>query len=215
MRSILTATVVAFVSFSLAGCPNPTANKPRAEVEAPVEEAPAKPDQDEAPASVYVVSGLGSRIDFVGAKVTGQHDGGFKTFEGRITVPGSKVEEASIELEIDMGSLWTDAEKLTGHLKSVDFFEAEKFPRAKFVSTSIEKSGEEGATHSITGNLSLRGVEKSITFPASIELSDGGVKASSEFALDRQLFGINFPGMPDDLIKDDVLVKLSINAKPE
>ena len=213
MKSIISATALAFVSLSIAGCPNPTANKPRAEVEAPVKEAPAPPADEADPSDVYVVSGLASRIDFVGAKVTGKHDGGFKTFEGRISVPDSKVEEASIEIEIDMDSLWTDAEKLTGHLKSVDFFESEKFPEAKFVSTSIVKSEVEGATHSITGNLSLRGVEKSITFPASIEVSDAGVKASSEFALDRKLFGITYPGMPDDLIKDDVLVKLTIDAK--
>ncbi len=204
---------VAAVAVALASCNNPAASKPRAQVEAPVSKAAPAPTGDAS--SVYVVSGLASRIEFVGAKVTGKHEGGFKTFEGRITVPGESIEEAGVEIEIDMGSVWTDTEKLTGHLKSVDFFELDKHPKATFVSTSIEKSSQEGATHAITGNLTLRGVEKSITFPATIELSDAGVKASSEFALDRKLFGITYPGMPDDLIKDDVLVKLSIDAKPK
>jgi polyisoprenoid-binding protein YceI len=215
MNNTVTAAAAALLVFSLSGCKNPADSKPRAEVESPIKEVSAStgPAADEA--TEYVVSGLGSRVDFVGAKVTGKHDGGFKTFDGRITVPGSDVEDATVEVEIEMDSVWTDADKLTGHLKSVDFFELEKHPKATFVSTSIEKSDEEGATHTITGNLKLRGVEKSITFPATIQVSATGVKATSEFALDRKLFGINYPGMPDDLIKDDVLVKLTIDAKPK
>jgi polyisoprenoid-binding protein YceI len=65
----------------------------------------------------------------------------------------------------------------------------------------------------VTGNLELHGVTKSITFPATIKMSADAVDVDAEFAINRKDFGIVYAGKPDDLIKDDVLIKLEIRAK--
>jgi len=98
-------------------------------------------------------------------------------------------------------------------LKSPDFFDVEKFPKAKFVSTAIKAGGDNGATHTVTGNLELHGVTKAITFPAQIKVDPDAVSVVAEFSINRKDFSIVYPGMPDDLIKDDVLLKLSLHAK--
>jgi len=64
-------------------------------------------------------------------------------------------------------------------------------------------------THQVTGNLDLHGVEKSITFPAHIEVGDGSAKATASFKINRKDFGITHAGMAEDLIKDDVLLEMS------
>jgi len=65
----------------------------------------------------------------------------------------------------------------------------------------------------VTGNLELHGVTKSITFPATITVQGDTVAVKAEFAINRKDFGIVYPGKPDDLIKDDVLLRLNISAK--
>ncbi len=151
-----------------------------------------------------------SKIEFKGAKVTGSHLGGFKGFKGELQL-GDKPETGKIDLTIDTATIFADAEKLTGHLRSPDFFDVEKFPTATFKSSSIAPA--DGGKYTVTGDLTMHGVTKQIAFPAAITLADGTVKATSEFSVNRKDFGIVYPGMPDDLIRDDVVITLDINAK--
>jgi polyisoprenoid-binding protein YceI len=81
--------------------------------------------------------------------------------------------------------------------------------------SSIQAGGDKGATHTITGNLELRGVTKQISFPATIRVATGAVDVNAEFAINRKDFGLSYPGKADDLIRDDVLVKLDVHAKPQ
>ena len=114
-------------------------------------------------------------------------------------------------MSFDTTSLWSDNDKLTGHLKSPDFFDVEKFPTATFTSTSIVAAAD-GFT--VTGNLDLHGMQKSITFPAQIEAGAETVTAKAEFSIMRFDFGIVYPGMPDDLIRDEVVVTFDVVATP-
>lgn len=151
-----------------------------------------------------------STIGFVGSKVTGSHDGGFKKFAGSLKVADGKI-VGTPEIKIDMDSTWSDNEKLTAHLKSADFFEVAKFPVATFTVTSIEPT--EGK-QKVTGNLHLHGVTKSISFPADLQITDEKVSLNAEFAINRKDFAINYPGRPNDLIRDNVVLKLAIQATP-
>jgi polyisoprenoid-binding protein YceI len=197
----------------LAACDNePAEGKSVAEVSAPVVAPAAAPAP--AGAAAYAFSQDGSTLAFVGAKITGKHDGSFKVFSGTITVPEGDVTKGSVALEVDTSSVVTDTEKLTTHLKSPDFFDVAKFPKATFTSTSVTADTSKGCTHLITGNLDLHGVTKSISFPATVRLTAAGVEADAEFAINRKDFAIVYAGMPDDLIKDDVLMKLTLRAKP-
>lgn len=161
----------------------------------------------------YAFSNDGSTLQFVGAKVTAKHEGSFKAFRGTITVVGGDPTKSSVNADIDIASLAVEPPKLAGHLKTPDFFDAEKFPKGKFTSTAIKAGGENGATHTVTGNLELHGVSKGITFPAKIKMEPEQVTVDAEFAINRKDFAIVYAGMADDLIKDDVLIKLSLHAK--
>jgi len=198
------------ILLSTAACQNPAKDKPKAEVAQAVETASAA-----APAGAisYRFGPPDSKIEFVGAKVTGKHEGSFGSFSGTVAVPDGKAEQGTVTAEIDVASLKTDAEKLDGHLKSGDFFDVEKFPKARFASTSIKPGAEQGRTHTVTGNLEMRGVTKSVTFPATINVTNDTVKVDAEFAINRKDWGIVYPGKPDDLIRDDVVVKLALNGK--
>jgi len=161
-------------------------------------------------ALAYPFTQADSKVSWVGAKVTGKHEGGFGIFGGIIELVGGDATKSRVRAEIDMTSLTTTPEKLIAHLKSPDFFAVEEFPRATFVSTSIQKAG---AGYSVTGNLTIHGVTRSVVFPATIALTEPEVTVNAEFAINRKDFGIVYPGKPDDLIADDVTLKLELHAK--
>lgn len=204
-------TALLFVTgLLIAGCKNPGAEVAPAKVEpAPDTKAEAAPsgDPDQAAAGSLAINPSNSKIGFVGAKVTASHVGGFTDFSGNVDV-GDPIEKSAIALTIQTDSLFADKEKLTKHLKSPDFFDVGKFPTATFRSTEIKK---DGAGHTISGDLTLHGVTKRISFPATISATDSEVSANAEFSINRQDFGIAYPGMPDDLIRDLVVIKLSLN----
>lgn len=193
-----------------AACADPVGDKPRAEVKeaAPAPAPTAAPDADK---GGYAFSEAGSKLGFVGAKVTGTHDGAFNKFKGTITAPDGKVESAKVDVTIDMSSVTTDNERLTGHLKSPDFFDVAQFPTARFTSTRIEP--KEDGTARVTGNLTLHGMTKQISFPATVMVSGDSATAKAEFGINRKDFGIVYAGKPDDLIRDEVLLKLDIQGK--
>jgi polyisoprenoid-binding protein YceI len=148
---------------------------------------------------------------FTGSKVSGKHDGGFNTFTGTIDLVGGKPEESSVKIDIETSSVFTDADGLTKHLQTGDFFEVAKFPRAAFTSTKIVPDPTKGAnSYTVTGDLELRGVRKSVTFPATITVTPADVSVDSEFSINRKDFGIVYAGKADDLIRDDVVIKLDL-----
>jgi polyisoprenoid-binding protein YceI len=206
-------------------CSDPTAGKPAAKVgEAKPEVKPemkpeVKPEMkpevkpEAAPMTMtYEINATNSKVEFVGAKITAEHPGSFGAFTGMIMADPKAPEKASITVDIDVKSMKTDSADLTKHLMSADFFDAEKFPKAIFTSTAIKAGGENGATHTIEGNLEMHGVKKGITFPAKVTISDTEATATAEFSIQRADWGITYPGMKDDAIKPGVLMKLDIKA---
>jgi polyisoprenoid-binding protein YceI len=166
----------------------------------------------EKPANALTLDGATSKVGFIGSKVTGKHEGNFEKLDGWIAIDGDKAEAARIYVEIDMGSVKTDSADLDKHLKSDDFFAIEKNPKGVFESTSIKAGGEKGATHTIEGNLKLRGVEKSVTFPATVKISADEITAKAEFSINRKNWDIKYEGKKDDLIRDDVVIKLDLKV---
>jgi polyisoprenoid-binding protein YceI len=206
MRGIPIGGYSTLVLIGLAtACANPAENKPEAVV-TEVEEARA----DESTAEgVRLEFSEDSTLRFVGSKVTGKHDGGFEGFEGAIVLVDGDPTASRVEVQIDTTSLWADNDRLTGHLKSADFFDVENFPTARFESTSITAAPN---GYEVTGNLELHGVTKQITFPATIDVQGDRVTVSAEFFIKRYDFGIEYPGKPDDLIRDEVVIRLDLTA---
>lgn len=161
-----------------------------------------------------------SEIGWTGRKVTGKHDGSFGTFDGYLIVDTTGVQ--GVRFTMDTRTITSDNDRLTEHLKSEDFFAVEQYPEAVFESTSIaaivdSTANATGQTtrFTVTGNLTMHGTTKSVTFPASIRKSPSSVAAQAEFAINRKDWGIVYTGKPDDLIRDAVDIRFSIVARPK
>ena len=197
------------LALSVTACSNPADGKPQAKVEeASPQDKAATPA---ATAGGYTVNAGASKLGFVGSKVTGSHPGGFKTFSATLDPKDGKIEGGSVSVEIEIDSMFSDSEKLTGHLKSADFFDAEAHPTATFRSSEIKAGGTDGHSHTVVGNLELHGVTKKITFPATIAVDGGTVTVKSEFSINRQDFEMAYAGKADDLIRDEVVIKLDLS----
>ncbi len=82
----------------------------------------------------------------------------------------------------------------------------------RYRSTKIESNTASGATHNVTGNFDLHGIKKSITFPATITVTPDTVSVNAEFAINRKDFGLLYPGKADDLIRDGVVIRLTLKV---
>lgn len=198
-----------FALLLLLGCGNPADNVPKAAVssETNAEESAASTSNER----VFALSPASGTIDFIGSKVTGSHRGGFTNFTGELRVSEGQLAGAGNKIVIDMNSTWSDNGKLTGHLKSADFFHVQQFPTATFVSTAVEKKT---TNFMVTGNLTLHGVTKQIAFPAQIQVSDQAIDLTSQFVLNRFDFEIKYPGKANDLIRKEVVMRLKLKATP-
>ncbi|WP_461488762.1 YceI family protein [Pontibacter sp. HJ8] len=175
-----------------------------AEVGAAVQsQHPGTPDQ------VFRIDTAKSTMTWIGAKVTGRHNGIFRISQGEIDLQNGLVRGGTTVL--DMTALRSDDkkldeagnEKLTKHLRSADFFDVEQHPTATFELTSVvpydstakqevpatvfntDELRIKHPTHKVTGNLTIKGITKSISFPARIALEDSVLKAKANFNLNR------------------------------
>lgn len=203
-------------AFALAACES----APKSD-EAKTGEAQKVDDSKTAEAQSLKVDVASSAVTWVGTKPTGKHNGSFSLSEGTISVKGNEIVGGKFMIDINtLKVLDIPAEdegngKLTGHLKSPDFFDTEKFPTANFEVVSVEaykadagnteeKDKEyilENPTHTITGNLTLKGVTKSVTFPAIVSVEGGKVNAEAKFNINRKDWGMEY-GTDEAKLKD-------------
>lgn len=184
----------------------------------------------QADALVYAVDSEKSKVHWVGTKPTGQHHGTVGVSDGTLKVKDGVVESGvfTINMTAIVVDDIEDAEnnaKLTGHLKSADFFNVEQFPTAKFEITALTKyEGEaiEGVqpTHSVSGNLTMLDITKGVTFPVSIQVSDSEtVVTSPQFIINRTDWKITyksnsvFDDLKDNFINDEIGLKIELSAK--
>lgn len=216
-RSIL---LIVIATSALVGCKDPSQGKPAAAVSEPkaaASEPATKTSAQAAPKpaadQVLALTPANGKIGFVGSKVTGSHEGTFQRFKGQLRLNPKDPTLSAVEVEIEMASVKTDKAKLDKHLQGDDFFDVPKYQAATFKSTQISKSSEEkAATHTIEGNLTLRGVTKGISFPATVSVTPESVSVKSEFKINRKDFGVSYPGMKDDLIRDHVVISLDFKV---
>lgn len=167
-----------------------------------------------------------SNIQWEGAKPTATHHGTVNLKSGELMLSDGAIVGGIFT--IDMNTInnidLEDAEsntKLVNHLKSPDFFDAEKYPTAVFQITSVEPiSGNAEASHNITGNLTMKDVTKSITFPAMITMDDESVSATSPaFVIDRTQWNVQFgsktlfSNLKDKFINDDMSLRINFKAE--
>jgi len=187
--------------------------------------------QDAGAAMIAEVDLASSKVEWVGTKVTGRHNGEIRMSKGSLQMTEGALVGGKFTLDMTSMSA-TDkmgAENgLTDHLQSAEFFEVEKFPTAEFVITGVRKLDSapvdaedvpeinqyklSNPTHEIAGNLTLKGVTKSVTFPAAVNVSQGSVSATAKFNINRADWGITYPGKPDDLIREIVHIGIALKA---
>lgn len=118
----------------------------------------------------WTVDKVHSNVKFsVQHMVVSEMEGSFKVFDGSLEHGKADFSDAKVNFSIDVASINTDNERRDGHLKSDDFFSAEKFPKMTFVSTSMKPLGNN--KFEMKGNLTIRDVTK----PATFQVVHGGV----------------------------------------
>ncbi len=112
--------------------------------------------------TTWVVDPVHSKVNFsIEHLVISEVDGTFKQFTGKMVTGKEDFTDAKIDFEVEVSSISTDNDQRDGHLKSEDFFYAEKYPKITFKSTAFEKTG--GNNYVLRGNLTMRGVTRPVT----------------------------------------------------
>lgn len=128
--------------------------------------------------------------------VISQSKGAFKDYKLNVTTNGLEFENAKIELEINVSSIDTNMPDRDAHLRGADFFDAEKYPTIKFVSTSMKKINDED--YILKGNMTIKDVTKEIEFKVNYggQVVDpwGNIRSgfTLESTLDRFDFGLTW-----------------------
>ncbi len=159
-----------------------------------------------------------SSIDFkVKHMAIASTKGNFKTFSG--TIQTNKGELSNVEVTIDANSITTNDEKRDGHLKSPDFFDVANTPTITFKSTKVEKTS--GNEYKVTGDLTMRGVTKPVTFTAEVgaPMKDpwGLTRAAANISgkLNRKDWGLNWNQVLELgalLVGEEVLFDFDVEA---
>ncbi len=224
MKKIVLSCAV-ILALTVASCKNNIANAEQA-VEQAADQAAAAVEQA---ATAVMVSGTytvepSSVVEWVGKKPTGQHTGTIGLQSGSLTVDNGKV---TGDFTIDMNSITvtdiTEADgklDLEAHLKGTGkedgadhFFNVKTYPTGTFKLTSFD-----GAN--VTGDLTLKGKTKTISFPATLTITDNEVTLESKpFEINRVDFGVNyasksvFGDLKDKFINDEIELVVKVKAK--
>lgn len=173
-----------------------------------------------------------SMVEWIGTKPTGQHNGTVMLSDGELRIADNSIVGGMFTINLNSIQVLdlTDPEmngRLLGHLKSADFFEVETYPVAEFEIVTVDAKGdatvqsETGVvpTHTIAGNLTMKGITKSVSFDAVIEMSTDRITAKTvRFLIDRTDWGVNygsnkiFDNLKDNFIHDDMALNITLVA---
>lgn len=144
-------------------------------------------------------------------------NGKFGTFSGQVTIDEKNISKSSVEVTIDTASIDTDNADRDKHLKSPDFFDAEKFPKMTFKSTKVQKA--KGGLK-VTGDLTIRDVTKPVVLMVegptkSVKDPWGNTKrgASASTTIKRDQFGLKWNKALETggvVVGNDVKIRLDI-----
>jgi polyisoprenoid-binding protein YceI len=144
--------------------------------------------------------------------------GGFSGLSGSLQLDETDYTRSTVEATIPVASLSTGDAQRDGHLKSADFFDAEKFPTFTFKTTNIDSTG--GADYSVTGDLTLHGVTKSVTFavedvsePSKDPWGNHRIGLSASTKIKRKDFGLTWNSALESggvLVGEDVTITLEV-----
>ncbi|GDX83536.1 polyisoprenoid-binding protein [Deltaproteobacteria bacterium] len=176
----------------------------------PVEVAPPAPPVQAQQNTPWAIDAAATTVTASAHKVIGGHDLAFPGATGSVAIGTADGALVGLDVTVPIATLTTDAAKLTAHLITPDFFDAAAMPTATFHATSVTGAAP---AYTVVGDLTIHGKTKSVTFPATANVSAGVLTATAEVLLDRKDFDLVYPGKPDNLIQDGVELKVSLVAK--
>ena len=143
--------------------------------------------------------------------------GYFRDFKGTINYNAKDVTKSTVEFTAQTKSVDTGVAGRDNHLRTADFFEVEKFPEMTFKSTKVAKKGKQWL---LTGDLTMKGVTKSVTFPFNVvgfAKDQRGAKmgVTAETVINRRDFGVNYGGnLPSGVpvLSDNITVVMQLEA---
>jgi polyisoprenoid-binding protein YceI len=180
--------------------------KPATAAHAPT--APVPTASDSTAAAALAIGPDNTSIRFVGASLVNRQPGTFSRFSGRLEFATNDPCDSRLVIEIAMDSVATNIPLLTKHLKRADFFDVEHFPKATFVSTRVEASRAAGATHVLTGSLTIHGVTRTLSIPARFAVSDDLVALDATLEVRQSEFG-----MEKAARKSDDIVPITLSSR--
>ena len=167
----------------------------------------------------WVIDPMHSEVQFkVKHLVISTVSGFFKSFEGELDTENDDFNNANVSFSLDINSIDTNQTQRDEHLKGADFFDAEKYPKISFKSTSFKKTDDE--EYELKGDLTIKGVTKPVTLDAEFGGSTddfyGNTKAGFEITgkINRKEFGLTWDGVTEAgsiVVGEDI--KLTINAQ--
>ena len=167
--------------------------------------------------AIYKVDADHSGVSFSIRHFVSNVSGRFRDFDGVIKYDKANPAASSVEFTVRAASIDTTNNDRDEHLRSKDFFDVQKFPTLTFTSTQVVP--KDATTLDVTGNLTLHGVTKPVTFPISLlgtVKTPRGEKAGFEttFKIDRKEFGILWNNVLDSgpVLGDDVKVTIEVEA---
>ncbi len=144
--------------------------------------------------------------------------GSFTGLTGTLSLDETDYTHSTIEASIDVATLNTGDAQRDGHLKSTDFFDAEKYPTITFKSTNIDSTG--GADYAVTGDLTLHGVTKAVTFkaedvsvPSKDPWGNQRIGLSATTKINRKDFGLTWNSALETggvLVGEEVSISLEV-----
>jgi polyisoprenoid-binding protein YceI len=140
-------------------------------------------------AATFTIDPAASELRFHATSRLQSADGRFHRFGGQVTVEPDDLTTARLTVTIDMASIDTASRRRDDHLRSEDFFAVGRFPRAVFQSERVEASG---ASATVVGRLTIRGVTRPVAVPVHVELDDDAVLARGEFEIRRMDYGVSY-----------------------
>ena len=168
--------------------------------------------------STYKIDAAHSEISFkVKHLMITNVTGSFTKFDATIESEAADFSDAKISFEADTNSITTNNEQRDAHLKSADFFAADKFPKLSFQSKSITKKGEDSYT--LTGDLTIRDttktVELNVEYGGTITDPYGQVKSGFEIKgkINRKDFGLTWAAVTEAggiVLSDEVKLNLAV-----
>lgn len=207
-KRIFDMFTLAFMGLAIAGCKNKVqeATTSNAETAMTVVQEADK----------YTANIGESTIEWQGFKPTGTHKGTINISSGEFNVSNGKISGGSFVIDMNSIEESENNERLKGHLKSVDFFEVEKYPTAAFEITGLEDKDGQAV---LSGNLTLKDATNNVSIPVTVSNDANVLKISSEvFTIDRSKWNVKygsksfFDDLKDKFINDDIELKIDVTA---